>query len=174
MSPETVKINRAPVMTLWAMVVAERLGFDHEEALSLAKAVTGLNAQSKGQRLGIFEPGQEKGEAARERQPDELFDIQILGRPVPAMNTKEGIRAYSKDKPVRPQAVQRYLERKFGEALPEVQKEMEALADQFSAEELARRAYPLYEKFRPEVPEGQKGWGAAGELSLEKIRDLKK
>jgi hypothetical protein len=28
-------INRAPVMTAWAMVVAERLGFQREEALSI-------------------------------------------------------------------------------------------------------------------------------------------
>ena len=29
-----IKINRAPVLTLWAAVVAERLGFDHDEALT--------------------------------------------------------------------------------------------------------------------------------------------
>lgn len=28
-------INRAPVMTAWAVVVAERLGFEREEALSI-------------------------------------------------------------------------------------------------------------------------------------------
>jgi hypothetical protein len=37
-------------------VVAERLGFKHDEALSLGKALAGLNARSKGQRLGIFHP----------------------------------------------------------------------------------------------------------------------
>ena len=30
-------INRAPVMTAWAMVVAERLGFRREEALSIGE-----------------------------------------------------------------------------------------------------------------------------------------
>ena len=55
MARTTVKINRAPVLTLWATVVAERLGYDHETALTLGKAVAGLNAQSKGRRLGIFE-----------------------------------------------------------------------------------------------------------------------
>jgi hypothetical protein len=49
-----ILINRAPVLTLWAATVAERLGFDEGEALSLGKAVAGLNAQSKGRRLGIF------------------------------------------------------------------------------------------------------------------------
>ena len=42
----TISINRAPVLTLWAAVVAKRLGFDHDEALTLGKAVAGLNAQA--------------------------------------------------------------------------------------------------------------------------------
>ena len=33
-------------------MVAQRLGFDEDEALTLAKAVAGLNAQAKGRRLG--------------------------------------------------------------------------------------------------------------------------
>jgi hypothetical protein len=44
----TIRINRAPVLTLWAAVVAERLGFDHDTALTLGRAVAGLNAYSKG------------------------------------------------------------------------------------------------------------------------------
>jgi hypothetical protein len=32
----------------------------------------------------------------------------------------------------------------------------------------------LYEKFRPEIPEGKKGWGARGELDLDYIRSLAK
>ena len=31
----TISINRAPVLTLWAAVVAERLGFHREEAFHL-------------------------------------------------------------------------------------------------------------------------------------------
>jgi len=43
-----VRINRAPVLTLWAAVVAERLGFDRDEALTLGRAVAGLNTYAKG------------------------------------------------------------------------------------------------------------------------------
>ena len=50
MTKKIVKINRAPVLTLWAVIVAERLGHDHEAALTLGKSLAGLNAQSKGQR----------------------------------------------------------------------------------------------------------------------------
>ena len=174
MADKKIKINCAPVMTLWATVVAERLGYNQEEALTLGKAVTGLNAQSKGQRLGIYEPGKEQEERARERQPGEIFMVQLLGRPVPVVREDGGIRAMVKDKPINPKSVQHYLDTKFGQALPAVRTAMEDLADSFSPEALAARSYALYEKFRPEIPEGVKGWGAAGELDLEKIHALKK
>jgi len=41
-------------------------------------------------------------------------------------------------------------------------------------EELAAGAYGLYEQFRPAIPAGESGWGAAGTLSLAKIRKLAK
>ena len=48
--------QRVPVLTLWAAVVAERLGFDHTTALTLGQAVAGLSAYAKGVSLGIIEP----------------------------------------------------------------------------------------------------------------------
>jgi hypothetical protein len=173
MSAQKIQINRAPVMALWATVVAERLGFDEGEALSLGKVVTGLNAQAKGQRLGIFDPAEEKGEKARQRAPEERFFVEILGRPVPVINTEQGIRALTKDKPVNPDSVQRYLENKFGETLGDVRAAMQDLANSYQPERLARRAYALYEQFRPEIPQGKKGWGAAGDLNLDMIRSLR-
>jgi hypothetical protein len=50
----TIRINRAPVLTLWAAVVAACLGFAWEEALTLGRAVAGLNAYAKGKALGLF------------------------------------------------------------------------------------------------------------------------
>jgi hypothetical protein len=43
-----IEINRAPVLTIWAAVVAMRLGFDWEEALTAGRAVAGLNAYLNG------------------------------------------------------------------------------------------------------------------------------
>ncbi len=37
--PEQILINRAPVLTLWAAAVAERMGYDHDAALTLGKAM---------------------------------------------------------------------------------------------------------------------------------------
>lgn len=174
MAKKKVKINRAPVLTLWAAVVAEQIGYDHKAALTLGRAVAGLNAQSKGRRLGIFEDSDDKKKKGEpdDRQADKSDRVTVLGRPVPVVHTKQGLRAASNGKPVSPASVQRYLTQKFGDNLADVQDAMEELAGAYEPDQLAGKAYSLYEKFRPEVPEGQKGWGAAGELDLDTIRSL--
>src|SRR5271168_1088925 len=111
----TISINRAPVLTLWAAVVAQRLGFDEDEALTLGKAVAGLSAQAKGRRLGIFKPHEQKAQQARQKERWERFWIEVCGRPVPATNTEEGIRAVEGAQVIEPNGVRRYLEGKFGD-----------------------------------------------------------
>ena len=39
-------------------------------------------------------------------------------------------------------------------------------------EDLAAVSRDLYDKFRPEIPRGRRGWGAKGELDLDYIRSL--
>jgi hypothetical protein len=97
---KTIFINRAPVLTLWATVLAQRLGFDESEALSLGRAVAGLNAQAKGRRLGIFKPHEKKPKEAREKEQGERFLIEVCGRTVPATNTEDGIRPVSRGQPI--------------------------------------------------------------------------
>jgi len=172
MTSKTISINRAPVLTLWAAVVAQRLGFAEDEALTLGKAVAGLNAQAKGRRLGIFKPHEEKAKKAREKERGERFLIEVCGRPVPAMNTDDGIRAVQKSKPIDPSSVRRYLDDKFGENLKAVQSTMQKLAKAYKPQELAHDAYRLYERFRPSIPEDVKGWGAKGDLDLGLIEGL--
>jgi hypothetical protein len=176
MTSKKVKINRAPVMTLWTMVVAERLGYDHDAALTIAKAVAGLNAQAKGRRLGIFEESKDEEEQGEPRtpQPGEQLSVTVLGRRIPALQTEQGIRATVKGQPIDPQSVSRYLEKKFGKDLDAVKAAMETLAEVYQPTKLAAQAYALYEEFRPAIPEGTKGWGAAGELDLDHIRALAK
>src|SRR5260370_13511617 len=117
MTERTILINRAPVLTLWATTVAERLGFDRDEALSLGKAVAGLTAQSKGRRLGIYKPVPQEVKKARARKRGEEFLIEICGRPVSAINTTDGVRAVIKNQPIEPKSVERYLESKFGHSI---------------------------------------------------------
>jgi hypothetical protein len=171
-TPTKIQINRAPVLTLWAAVVAERLGFNHGEALSLGKAVAGLTAQSKGRRLGIFKPGPKELKKVREREKGEEFRVELLGQALPAVNTDDRVRAVLKFKPIEPETVERYLESKFGEPLPQVRKAMMELANALDPDELAQQRFSLYEQFRPEIPEGVGGWGATGEVDLGRIRKL--
>ena len=176
MAKRKVKINRAPVLTLWATIVAERLGYDHDTALTLGKAVAGLNAQSKGRRLGLFEEAKRSDDQSESKaqRPERQVMITLLGRPVPTVHTTQGVRATVNGKPIEPTSVQRYLELKFGEDLGDVQNALESLAAAYPGERLSALAYSLYEKFRPQIPEGEKGWGAKGELNLGYIRSLAK
>ena len=174
MAKNKIKINRAPVLTLWAVVVAKRLGYEEETALTLGKAVAGLNAQSKGRRLGIYE---EKSEEEKEKEkkaekPVKLEFIEVLGRGVPAVKTPHGLRAAVQGKPISSESVETYLKQKFGDELDEARAAMEKLAKAYTPKQLEGKAYDLYEKFRPEIPEGTKGWGAKGELDLDYIRSL--
>src|ERR1039457_6872379 len=172
MNERIILINRAPVLTLWAAVVAERLGFDHDEALSLGKAVAGLTAQSKGRRLGIYKPVPQEVKEARAQKRGEEFFVEICGRQVPAINTTDGVRAAIKNQPIEAKSVERYLESKFGESLGTVRSAMRDLAKAFRSEQLLKNAFSLYEKFRPAIPEGVKGWGAKGNLDIDRIRSL--
>jgi hypothetical protein len=174
MSSRTITINRAPVLTLWATVVAERIGFNEAEALSLGKALAALNAQSKGRRLGIYKPHEEGVSKARQKGRGEEFWIELCGRPVPARNTEDGVRAVSGAEIVSPAGAKRYLESKFGEALPAAWSAMKKLAESYPPKELCEIAFALYERFRPQIPAGVKGWGAKGELNLDTVERLSK
>ena len=165
-----IRINRAPVLTLWAAVVAERLGFDHDEALTLGRAVAGLSALAKGRRLGIFEPTPDNLDQKRkEHGPDEVM-VDFMQRHVPVIVTPDGIRAATHGKPMNPQGVEKYVAGKFGAHLDEARAAMTTLAMNIPVSEINHRAFGLYTRFRPEIPEGVEGWGASGALSLEAIR----
>jgi HSP90 family molecular chaperone len=176
MTNKKIKINRAPVLTLWAAVVAERLGYGKDTALTLGKAVAGLNAQSKGRRLGIYEEKSEEEKKKEKKKEKEIKTefIEIVGRGVPTVKTSKGLRAAIKCEEIDPDSVETYLKQKFKDDLDDTRTAMEKLAKAYTPKQLESKAYDLYEKFRPKIPEGTKGWGAKGELDLEYIRSLAK
>jgi hypothetical protein len=139
---KTISINRAPVLTISAAVVAERLGFEEDEALTLGRAVAGLNAQSKGRRLGIFKPQEEKAKKAREKEPGERFYVEVCGRAAPARNTADGVRAVQRGKEIDPESVKRYLKGKFGEDLRAARSAMKKLSRAYRPRELAGHGLP--------------------------------
>jgi hypothetical protein len=137
-----VVVNPAPVSTLWAAVVAEVLGFEHDEALTFGRAVAGLNAYSKGVSLGLFQPTpKEVKEQRRKMRKEETVTVDLLHRAVPAKHTDEGLRALSGESPIRPESVQKNLEGKFGDAHGDVSKAMLELANSLPPSELAEKVY---------------------------------
>ena len=118
--------------------------------MSLGKALAGLNAQSKGQRLGIFKPTPKELKKVRERERGEEFRVELLGRALTAAKTDQGVRAVVESKPIEPGTVERYLDGKFGEGLTEARKAMAKLVDALDPDELAERGFSIYEQ----SPEG--------------------
>lgn len=147
-----VRVNRAPVLTLWAALVAEAEGHPPDLALALGAAVAGTAARAKARRLGIAE---DHGEA--KAKPAPRATVHLMGRDV-APDDRQ------------PAATQAYLSRAFGDRLQEVRDAMRALIARVPADDLDRHAFRLYEQFRPEIPEGTRGWGAKGELHLDRIK----
>lgn len=172
---ETLRINRAPVLTLWAAVVAERLGMPRDTALTVGQTLAGLTAHAKGVRLGIYAAPEERPHEPPPLLPQGIHRVReasLLGRRIHVAETADGPRAIAKGEVVKPASVERYLRSRFGDALASVRAEMEALAAHFPPEELNRVGFHLYEQFRPEVPSDERGWGAKGVLDIAKIRAL--
>lgn len=173
MSSDAILVNRAPVLTLWAAIVAERMGYPRESALTLGRALAGLNAQSKGRRLGIFEKPAAPEHAPRPHPAHERADgVLLLGRTIPVVRTASGVRAAHEGQADDPAAVERYLRQKFGASLGAVEDAMREVADSYAPRQLAELGFSLYEEFRPEIPQGKRGWGARGTLDLDRLRAL--
>jgi hypothetical protein len=166
-----IKVNRAPVLTLWAAVVAERLGHPPDTALSLASAVAGTAARAKARRLGFSEE-RDHAKDAKAAAPARAQDTaQLLGKKIRLTHDANGVvLAEGEGKPATAAPVHAYIAKAFGEHLAEIRKAMEDLAGRHDPDELNRIGFRLYEHFRPEIPADVKGWGAKGDLDLKKIR----
>jgi len=169
-----IAVNRAPFLTLWASVVAQRLGYSKEEALTLGRAVAGLTAQSKGRRLGIYTQSTdaERKKVQGQREAIGAETVEMMERVVPCVWTPDGLRALSKASPTDPDAVRKYLAAKFKEALPMVEEKLAALASTFEPSELDAQAMDIYMHLRPNVPTRREGWGKAGILDTSRIDTL--
>ena len=68
----SILLNRAPVLTLWATVVAERLGHPPGTALTLGRAVAGSAARVKARNIG-----REERTADRDAETPQLAEIHV-------------------------------------------------------------------------------------------------
>jgi hypothetical protein len=96
--------------------------------------------------------------------------VRLPRRDIPVLTADDGtLRAEDDGKPASAKSVQSYIARAFGDRLAEARGAMDALAASLPPEEINRVGFRLYERFRPDVPEGAQGWGAKGELRVERI-----
>ncbi|KAI0304087.1 hypothetical protein BC826DRAFT_894815, partial [Russula brevipes] len=177
----TTIVNRAPVMMAWACVVAERLGFSREEALSISSVYTEMNAVSKGVSLGIYDKKREAELKAAHGGGAQPY-VDLLGRRVPLYRTASGSwRAFTTEDSsgnstpggggAAPGAAYSYITRALRQTAPVVLGAMRLLAESYDdPKELNRVGFALYADFRPDVS----GWGKRGELKCETLLGLRK
>jgi hypothetical protein len=172
----TISIDCAPVLALWASVVAERLGWSHDTALTLGLAVATTTVHAKGARPGTRGRPEDRRHEPAPSPPAEstgaICDVPLLGRIVHVAPTPEGPRALSKKAPLKPEAVERYLRAEFGSQLCAALSAMERLAATMATVTLNDDAWRLYEQFRPKVPSGASGRGAKGVFDVDLIHAL--
>jgi len=169
LKPKYTVVNRAPIMMAWAFVVAERLGFKREEALSIASVYTEMNAISKGVSLGIFDENKRRGVEASPSGSQPYVDL--MGRRVPLYQTASGSwRALSSGAPVAPTAAFSYITRALRQTAPHVLGALRLLAASYAPAELNRKGFSLYADFRPSV----EGWGHRGEVKCASILALRR
>jgi hypothetical protein len=162
-------VNRAPLMTAWASVVAERLGFEREEALSIASVYTEMNAISKGVSLGLFDKSRKKEIEPIKHSTQPYVDL--LGRRIPLYQTHNKTwRALDNTSPALPSTAFSYISRAFRQTTPYVIGALRLLAESFPPQELNNKGFGLYAEFRPDVD----GWGKRGEVRCEQILSLRK
>ncbi|KAL1870172.1 hypothetical protein Daus18300_005236 [Diaporthe australafricana] len=168
-------INRAPVLELWAASVANFLHpkLSWNLCLSIGSSISTITAISKGRSIGtVAPPDESKNDASANKDKkagDELPTVKVMGFPMTIKD--ESILVKGKPKTAREVS----LVRKYGsnESYSQAKDAMTGALEAWKGKEddLDTKAFHMYERFRPDVAKGQKGWGRKGELHLSKIRD---
>ena len=187
LTKDTILINRSPILTLWATVVAKKLfRLSLEEALTFGSACAANCAHAKGARLGIFgnsedkkqESGSNVESTAREASIKSEAEpgpskstYTLLNQTIEANQTPVGLRAIGNGEEQDPHRIWKSLTKKLGDDLSFVLQQMELAAEQ-AADDLVATAYSYYLHIRPDIPSGTKGWGAHGHLKVSKLTDF--
>lgn len=166
-----VLVNRAPVMTAWAVVVLQCLGFRVQEALSLAHCYVSTTAEARAATLG-----QAKATAPAHVTSANQPHVDFLQVRIPVIQLRQGqYRGLHAGEVIPPTRAFDYLRRAMFQMLPHVMGALTLLAQAYmgpenDTEALQRHAYGLYVDFRPDT---QGAWGKRATLSLDTILDLR-
>jgi hypothetical protein len=168
---ETIIINRAPVLHLWAASVAHATNpsLSWSTCLSAGNAVSAICAVSKGRSIGVMEP-KEEGEKKKTKKDlsDGFEEIDVMKFHLRVKDEK----AYMGSKAEPPG--EENLKKKFGEQYDDAKKAFEDALKGWKGKEdqLQQKGFQMYEDFRPNVKPGTSGWGRKGELNLEHVQQV--
>jgi len=176
---DTVIINRALVLNLWSACVAHFLHnhLSWPSCLSVGKAISAICAVSKGRSVGVFEKVEETEERRKEKEERRrraagLEEVEVMGFRLRLREEGEERLAVLSGRTEG--GGEEGLRGKFGRMYERVREVMETGLESWKGEEeeLDRRAFGMYEEFRPSVQQGQGGWGKKGELRLSRIESV--
>jgi hypothetical protein len=170
-NPECIFINRAPVLQLWGSAVAHFLYPDLSWAtcLSIGNTISSLCAVAKGRSIGLIKPAdntkkEDSGARKRQEKADGAKVVKVMGFSLTIKG--EAVIVGGKPKPLDEEK----MKRKFAD-----EKQYEAVRSAFQdslqtwtrhEDELNSKAFHMYERFRPAVASGEKGWGQKGKFSI--------
>lgn len=174
----TVTINRAPVLQLWGASVTHFIypDLNWETCLSAGSAISTICAVAKGRSIGTVaerddddDEKKHKRDEAKKKQKD-LDVIEVMHF---KLKLNDGLALVGSEQKGKP-GNEEQLKKKFGDDEYKAAKTVfeEVLKGwKGDEDELNKQAFGFYEKFRPEVRAGQKGWGSKGKLGFEKVRN---
>lgn len=175
-SPESTQkgkilINRSPILTLWASVVAKKLYcLTLEEALTFGSAYAAECARAKGTSLGIYRD-KPKAESTGDLTKGNFESFALMNQTIQAIRAANGLRAIGNGTEQDPHSIWKSLTKKLGHDLSFVLKKMEEAAE-LAGDNLEGSAYNYYMHVRPDIPQGTKGWGAHGYMEISKLSDF--
>ena len=180
---DVIYMNRAPILTLWVVMVCQRQGYTHDEALTHAKWISAILARSKGKALGKWKNDDDKdnnqqspnASTSRRNSPRDKDKtnpkLDVFGHirvPVVQSDTVGQRHAVLGNGAIDPKSVERYLENALGGNFNRIHDVLQQVAESMEPDTLKEKAYDLYERMRPEW----QGWAQPGKFDLAKVRAL--
>jgi hypothetical protein len=167
-------INRSPVLQLWAASVAHLTHPDlaWSTCLSAGAAIATICAVAKGKSIGTIDDHRDSKPKQKRKADDDFERLQVMQF---KLRTRGGLVYVGSGSDAKPKpGTEEMLKRKFGTRYGDVRRCFEEGLEGWRGEEgeLMEGAFGMYERFRPTVEAGQKGWGRKGELSLDRVREV--
>lgn len=147
-----VYVNRAPIMTVWATLVLERLGFERREALSLAHCYVNTTSTARGVSLGIIPASEQEKALSKISSNQPHFELMGVKIPLIKLGQTQEWRGISKGEVIGPDQAFNYMRKSMYQTLPLVIGALSLLADSYVNPSTPKMKYELNDAEAVEVP----------------------